>query len=593
MRRRTKIVATLGPASSEPGILAEMLRAGVDVVRINLSHGTAAEHRHRLDLARQAAVELGYSHVATLFDTRGPEIRVGDLGEAGLMLADGETVAVFPAGAAGPGTAGTARGIEKFIPVQYAGITKTVQPDDLILLDDGNLTLQVLAVTDKHVVCRVVAGGLLLSRKKVSLTRVPSDLPPLPDEDIEDIRLGVELGIDFVAASFIRNAEDVIAVRRVIEQFGGDQSIVAKIENPAAVENIEGILEVADAVMVARGDLGVQLPPEEVPIVQKQIIAACNRLGKPVITATQMLESMISHPRPTRAEASDVANAILDGTDAVMLSAETAIGSYPVEAVRVMARIAMRAEAALDHESWLSRSRQRRYPTVTDAISFASCTTAQSLGAAAILTATQSGHTARMVSRHRPKAPIVAATPSERVARKLSIVWGVIPVVVTATQGTDEMIEATVAAAQAAGVVQPGSLVVVTAGIPVGVPGTTNLLQVFPVGEPLGTGSGVGRGSYTGSARVARTPKELQDFNNGDILVVPAVTPEWMPFVEKCGALVVEEGGLSSPAAVAAINFGIPAVVGVPGATGKIPSGAVITVDGKTGMIYLGSVDLR
>ncbi|HEY8449498.1 MAG TPA: pyruvate kinase [Bacillota bacterium] len=581
--RRTKIVATLGPASEDLETLTAMIQAGVDVVRINLSHGALDDHRRLVAASRAAAARAGKRFVATLFDTRGPEIRVGELGPEGLDLAPGTRVVLTADGAGEPGV----------VPVSYAGLAEAVRAGETILLDDGNLVFEVERVAGQRVECRVIAGGRLLSRKKVTLPRPPADLPPLVDDDLADLRLGAELGIDFVAASFVRAADDILSVRRVIEQFGGDQAIVAKFENASAVENMEAILEVADAVMVARGDLGVELPPEEVPVIQKRLIAACNRLGKPVITATQMLESMVVHARPTRAEASDVANAIFDGSDAVMLSAETAVGRYPIEAVRVMARIAERAERELDHDGWLRRTGPRQQPTITDAISFACCSTARALGAAAILTATQSGHTARMVSRYRPSAPIVAATPVEGVARKLSLVWGVTPVVVPATRITDEMISIAVEAAQAAGLIKPGALVVMTAGVPVGVPGTTNLVQVLTVGEVLVHGTGIGRQSRTATARVATHLDELRAFDDGDILVTPAINPEWMPWVERAGGLVVEEGGLTSQAAIAALHFGIPAVVGAEGATRRIADGAVITIDSRTGTVYRGRVTIR
>lgn len=585
--RRTKIVATLGPASDDLQTIVAMIEAGVDVARINLSHGDAAYYRYLVQTVRQAAEQANRPFTAILFDTRGPEIRVGKLQED-LALANGQAVLLWPEAAGpydGPETT--------LIPVNYAGIAEAVAVDDRILLDDGNLALRVQRIEGRGVHAVVEFGGVLKPRKTVSLPRPPADLPSLTDEDKADLRLGVELGIDFVAASFVRSADDVIAVRKLIEQAGGDQAIIAKIENVSGVEHFEQIVDVADGIMVARGDLGVELPPEEVPILQKRFIAACIRLGKPVITATQMLESMVHNARPTRAEASDVANAILDGTDAIMLSAETAAGRFPLEAVRVMAQIAERTEEALGGETIFHRSDRVRQESVTDAISTAATVTARTLGADAILTATQSGHTARMVARHRPKPPIVAATPLSRVARQLNVVWGVRPVLVTGTQNTDEMIEETLAAAIRSGVVESGSLVVMTAGVPVGVTGTTNMLQVLTIGDVLVQGIGIGKKNVKGVARVARRPEALANFEAGEILVVPEVTRAWMPYVERAGGLIVEQGGLTSFGAVVAIDLGLPAVVGAKGALAAIADRSVVTIDVRTGRVYKGNVSVR
>ncbi|GAB6875508.1 pyruvate kinase [Thermaerobacter litoralis] len=629
--RRTKIVCTLGPSTDDPQVLRRMLEAGMDVARINLSHGTAADHRRRVELLRRVAAEVGRDDVGILFDTRGPEVRVGPLPGGALELAGGQRVALVaadqaaargagaegsgpagaPAGAGGPGDGGAGGGAGApragssqagsvqgagetgpagcpVIPVSYSRVATSVGPGDRILLDDGNLVLTVEESDGVYVYCRVDAGGRLLQGKKATLPAESLDLPYLNEADRADVRLGIELGIDFIAASFVRSAADVHALRRVIEEAGGDQWVIAKIENRLGVERLEEILASADGIMVARGDLGVELPVEDIPLLQKQIIQAANRAGKPVITATQMLESMVQHPRPTRAESTDVANAILDGTDAVMLSAETAAGRYPVEAVEIMARIARRTEAALDYGQRLARTGLEEHRTVTDAVSYASCTAAENLGAAAILTATQSGYTSRMISRHRPRQPIVAVTPSRRVARKLSLVWGARALVTAAQKDVDGLIEEAMREAVKGGFVRPGDLVVITAGVPVGQPGTTNMLQVHTVGQAVLRGTGVGQGSHTGPVRIVRDPEAAGAFHGGEVLVAVATDRDFMPLIEKAGALITEEGGLTSHAAIVGLHRGIPTIVGAAGALETLQDGETVTVDARRGLVYRG-----
>ncbi|MDN5347901.1 MAG: pyruvate kinase [Clostridia bacterium] len=473
--RHTKIVCTLGPASESVEVLKKMLEAGMNVARFNFSHGTHAEHGARMAALRTAAAETGLP-VALLLDTKGPEIRLGEIAGGSAYLAWGEEVVL---------TTEPIIGGKGVLPVSYAGLPQDVKPGQKILLDDGLLELEVLASAETEIRCRVRHGGEIKSRKGVNVPGAELKLPALTDKDVADIEFGLENGIDFIAASFVRSAEDVLEIRHLLEKHRARVAVIAKIENRAGVENIDAILEVADGIMVARGDLGVEIPVEEVPLVQKIIIEKCNRLGKPVITATQMLESMIYNPRPTRAEASDVANAIFDGTDAIMLSAETAIGRYPVEAVATMACIARRAEEALRHEELLLKKGLPVERTTPEAISHASCAIALELGAAAIITPTTSGSTPRRVAKYRPRAPILAACPDERVLRQLCLVWGVEPLKVRPTSGTDEMVNTAVEAALLSGKVKEGDLVVITAGIPVGVPGTTNLLKVHVIGEAL------------------------------------------------------------------------------------------------------------
>jgi len=578
--RRTKIVATIGPASESPDMLAQLIKAGVDVVRLNMSHGTLDEHRRRIATVRAVAAEVGRP-VAIMLDLKGPEIRLGTFAAGSVMLSPGERFTI---------TSRAVVGSEREVSVELPDFARYLAPGETILLDDGNLKLTVEEISGPDVICRVVDGGPLSNRKKVNLPGIKVPLPAVGPDDLTALRLGVEVGVEFVAASFVRSAADVLAVRHVIEEAGGDQHIIAKIENAEGVENLDEILRAADGLMVARGDLGVEIPSEEVPLHQKTMIERCLQVGKPVITATQMLESMVERARPTRAEASDVANAIFDGTDAIMLSAETATGKHPLEAVETMARIAERTERALDHEQFLARRQHCPSRTVTNAVGYATCSLAATLGAAAIITATTSGHTARLIARYRPAAPIIATVTSERVQRKLTLIWGVMPLVVARAKDTDALVEESVAAARAAGLITSGDLVVVTAGVPVGIPGTTNLIKVHTVGDVLVRGTGIGNRSATGRAVVCHNAREaMQRFAPGDILVAPGTDQDYADVIANAAAIVVEEGGLASHAAKIAVRLGIPAVVDAEGATGRLPDGGVITVDAARGLVYRGA----
>lgn len=551
----------------------------MDVARLNMSHGNREVHAQAIACIREAMKAAGTA-VAIMLDTKGPEIRVTTFRGEPLTLKTGDTYTI------------TTRPQPAHIheaSVPYEPLPGQVKPGSILLLDDGKLTIEVQEVAGQDVRCRVMNGGVLSHRKKLTLPGIDVHLPVLSDEDVADLRFGVEQGVDFVAASFVRNAQDVLAVRGVIEVAGGDVQVIAKIESHEGVDHLDEILAVADGVMVARGDMGVEYPVEEVPLIQKRIIDRCVRAGKPVVTATQMLESMIFNPRPTRAEASDVANAVLDGTDAIMLSAETATGEHPVEAVATMARIAERTDDALRLGELVLRPGPGPEHTITDSISHATCTTAETLGAAAIITATQSGHTARMVAKYRPRVPIVAATPTEGVARRLRLVWGVIPLIVKDKNTTDELITETVVESLQAGILQQGDLVVLTAGVPVGVPGSTNLLKVHTVGEILLRGAGLGQRVVKGRARLVRSAAEAAGrFQEGDILVVHATDPSLEPYMQKAAAIIAEEDGPASHAAARGVALGVPVIVGAAGATTLIEEGMVLTVDTPRGLIYRG-----
>ncbi len=583
MIRKTKIVATIGPASRNLETLEKMIAAGMNVGRLNFSHGDHSTHGENIDLIRQAAEKAGVP-VAVLLDSKGPEIRIRTFDGGQADLSAGERFVL---------TTRDVVGNNSMVSVNHPGLPGDVEKDCRVLIDDGMVELKVDEITETDVVCAVVNGGVLTDRKSVNIPGCEVSMPSLSDEDRADIIFGIEKEVDFVAASFVRMPEDILAIRRLMEENGASIPIIAKIENQQGLDNLDAILRVSDGLMVARGDLGVEIPPEEVPLAQKHMITRCNQLGKPVITATQMLDSMIRNPRPTRAEASDVANAIFDGTDAIMLSGETAAGRYPVEAVETMARMAMRTEKALDCQQFLARHSESSFNTVTDSISYASRQTARRLGAAAILTSTQSGHTARMVSKYRPPAPVVAITPSMKVVRQLLLCWGVVPLQGRKTDNTDQMIYEAISTALDKEIIAKGDLVVITAGVPVGVPGTTNLLKVHLVGDVVVRGTGIGQQPVVGPVCVAVNAREASEkLKPGHILVTGSLDREMVPHLGKITAIIAEEGGLTSHAAIVGLDMGIPVVVGAEGATTLLDDGQVVSIDTGRGLVYRGEANV-
>ncbi|AHF06941.1 pyruvate kinase [Desulfitobacterium metallireducens] len=576
--RRTKIVCTIGPASETPEKVKNLLQAGMNVARLNFSHGTHEEHGQRLRVLKDEAKKLG-KHLGILLDTKGPEIRTGMVPQTGIELIKGASFILD--------TDIDNLGSLERVGITYTDLWQEVNPGTHILLDDGLIDLEVESVHNGKIYTRICNEGLLKSRKGVNVPGVPILLPAVTEKDISDIRFGIDQGIDFIAASFTRKASDIIAVRKIVEEAKANVKLIAKIESREGLNNLDSILEVADGLMVARGDLGVEIPVEEVPIAQKEMIRKCHLLGKPVIVATQMLDSMIRNPRPTRAEASDVANAILDGTDAIMLSGETAAGQYPVEAVVMMDKIAHHTETRYFDEQ------TSRHPqlNVAEAISYASYTIAHDLDAPAILTPTHSGLTARMISKYRPKSLIIAATPFETVARQLTLHWGVISLIIPESAGTDQLLSNAVNEALSHNLLKTGDIVVITAGVPVGKVGTTNMIKVQVIGNAVVKGTGIGRKSALGPARLIVDPKTTP-FEDGDILVSRFTDAEYISLISRAGALVIEEGGLTSHASIAALNYGIPAIVGVKGVMDKFKDGQLLTVDALSGVIYEGTVTI-
>ncbi|SDP65822.1 pyruvate kinase [Desulforhopalus singaporensis] len=575
---KTKIIATLGPSTGSVDSLVALIEAGMNVARINLSHGDRQSHRNAIDQVKQARKAAG-SHTAILLDTRGPEIRVGDLAQP-LEISAGQTLVIT--------TDQDSCGADR-IGVNYPGLASDVAVGTTILLDDGKLRLQVVDIRDDDVISRVMVGGVLTRRKRVSIPDTIVKLPSLSDKDKSDIAFGVVQGVDFIAASFVRKADDIWAVREIIEDNGGNQAIIAKIENRQGVDNLDEILEAAEGLMVARGDLGVELPAEEVPVLQKKIIQACNRSGKPVITATQMLESMVTSPSPTRAEASDVTNAIFDGTDAVMLSAETAVGKYPVQAIEFLARCANISEASLDYETILATGLKNRRKTITDAISYACCRTAADLGARAIITCTTSGSTARMVARHRPEAPIIAVSPNMENLRQLQVVRGVITLHGAAASTMDQQLDLACNIAREKGFIHHKDLVVISAGMPIGTTGTTNMLKVRQMADICFTGQGCGGGVAEGRIHIISSHMDLKTIPEGAIAVVSGTDDDILDHIRKIRGIIAETPGLTTHAAIIGREHNIPVICNVRDARTLLANGQTVTIDGNSGRISYGA----
>ena len=579
--RKTKIICTLGPSTDKDGVLRELIANGMNVARFNFSHGSHEEHKGRLDLLKSLREELG-KPVAALLDTKGPEIRLKDFKNGTEMLEAGQTFTL---------TTRDVEGTKEICSITYKDLPQDVAPGGTIMLDDGLIKLQIQTVNDTDIVCTVLNNGKIKNKKGVNVPGVHLSMPYMSQREKDDIIFGIEQGFDFIAASFVRTAQDVYEIRNLLNEYDSNIRIIAKIENREGVNNIDSILAAADAVMVARGDLGVEIDFTELPGIQKTIIDRSFSFGKPIVTATQMLDSMIVNPRPTRAEISDVANAIYDGTSAIMLSGETAAGAYPVEALKTMSAIAERTEQEGFHLRGRMMDSNPGKISVSDATAHAACLTARDVNAAAIVTVSESGTTARLLSKYRPQQPIIACVMREQVQRQLSLSWGITPLMMSLAHSTDELIEMSTALAKENGYLHNGELAVVTAGVPVGVSGTTNMIKIHMVGNCLATGVGVGPenaevSNATGKACVCRTLDEVRaKFKPGMVLVVPSTSNEMLNYVRDAAALVVEEPGLNSHAAIAGKALLKPTVVGAVGATSHIRDGLMIAVDCAHGSV--------
>lgn len=580
--RNTKIVCTIGPASESEEVLEKIILAGMNVARLNFSHGDHAEHQARIETIRKVADRLDKT-VGILLDTKGPEIRTHSMEDGKVELVRGQRIDVSMTEVLG--------NAERFS-VSYEGLIDDVEVGDFILLDDGLVELKIDAISkaDGLITTTVQNNGLLKNKKGVNVPGVSVKLPGLTDKDKSDVKFGIDQGVDFIAASFVRRAQDVLEIRELLESNEGDYiKIIPKIENQEGIDNIDEILKVSDGLMVARGDLGVEIAPETVPMMQKSLIRKCNLLGKPVITATQMLDSMQNNPRCTRAEASDVANAIYDGTDAVMLSGETAAGSYPVEAVQTMAKIAVSAEEAQDYKKLLSDRTKSTQTNMVTAIGVSVAHTALNLQCKAIVAATESGHTANMIAKYRPHANIVAVTPYEHVARQLNLVWGVNPIVRNAEKDTDELLNTSVSATLEKGYANEGDLIIITAGVPAGRAGTTNLMKLHVVGDTLIKAQGIGEKSAVGEIVTARNYNELQDKDTTDkIVVVQSVDALMTPLLIKAAGLITVEGGLTSQGAIVGLNLELPTIVGAKDAFEVLKDDMLVTIDSEQSVVYSG-----
>ncbi len=576
--RKTKIVCTLGPSTDKEEILRQMMQSGMNIARFNFSHQTHDDHKRRSEMVKKLRAELDLP-IAILLDTKGPEIRLGLFKNKSVELKEGQTFTL---------TTREIEGTDSIATVSFKGLPDDICAGKHILIDDGLIDMLVVNTDKTEITCKVLNGGKVSNNKGVNVPGTRLSLPFVSEKDKSDLLFGIENDFDFVAASFTRTSKDIIEIRSILENNGGSNiRIIAKIENSDGVDNIDEILKVSDGIMVARGDMGVEIPFEEIPRLQKILIKKAYNAGKLVITATQMLDSMTINPRPTRAEVTDVANAIYDGTSAIMLSGETAAGKHPVEALKTMSRIAECTEADIDYSKRLLERRLEDSPNVTNAISHATCTTAHDLGAAAILTVTKSGQTARFISKFRPSCPIIGCTTNEQVYRQLNMSWGVVPVMTKEMENTDSLFEHAVNSAVERGLLHDGELVVITAGVPLGVSGTTNLLKVQVVGDALVIGHGIVHSTICSNLCVCKNEEDaINNFNDGDILVIPKTSNDIMAIIKKCSGIITEQDGAASHAAVVGLTLDLPVIVGARSATQILKSGTTVILDGTRGIVF-------
>lgn len=580
--KKTKIVCTIGPSSDSYEVLKALVNEGMNVARLNFSHGTHPEHKKRIDTIKKLRDDLD-EPIAIMLDTKGPEIRIKTFKDGMIRIEQGQDFTL---------TSEDVEGDETRVSVTYKDIAKDLKADDRVLIDDGLVEFTVISVDEKNVYMRAVNSGELSDRKGVNLPSVKVNLPTLTEKDIEDLIFGIENDVDFIAASFIRSAKDVLEIRKILESNGGDDiKIISKIENLEGVQNIDEIIDASDGIMVARGDMGVELDEEDIPLVQKDIIRKCNLKGKFVITATQMLDSMIRNPRPTRAEVTDVANAILDGSSAIMLSGETAAGTYPVKACEMMRKIAVKIEDSLDYKIIVDSTNDEHEINITNSIAKATREAALDLDAKVIIAATTSGLTARNISKFKPKSQIIAATTDEKVRRQLAIEWGVYPIRATLASSIDDLFYESINILKNIKFVKEGELVILTAGMPLGKAGSTNIMMVKTVGKLLCKGMGIGKHKISARACAAKNAKELEEnFKDGDIIVTIGVYKDMLPYIQKSSGIITVEGGLTSQGAIVGINYHLATVVGAGEAMNSIKTGDIISIDATTGEIYEGKI---
>ena len=575
--RKTKIVCTLGPSTDKGDVLRQLMQEGMNVARFNFSHGSHEEQKARLDKLVALREELDLP-VAALLDTKGPEIRLKELKGGKAELKEGQLFTL---------ALGDFVGDASRVAITYEDLHNDVKAGDRILIDDGLIEMKVVRLDGTDIVCEVINGGMISNKKGVNVPNVELSMPFISETDYRDIVFGIENGFDFIAASFTRTADDILQIRKILEEHDCKSvNIIAKIENKQGVDNIDDIIRVSDGIMVARGDMGVEIPMEDVPVIQKILIEKVYKAGKQVITATQMLDSMMKHPRPTRAEATDVANAVYDGTSAIMLSGETAAGDYPVEALQTMVKIASRTEQDINYMSRLKKRSILTNPDITNAIAHATCTTAMDLNASAIITVSNSGRTARMVSKYRPACPIIGCSVNKDVCRKMSLSWGVTPLLVELKHNSDELFDHAVDKAEEMGLIKQGEIVVLTAGVPLGISGTTNMIKVHVAGHILMRGKGLNDKVDSGNMCVVNSAEELKEkFKVGDIIVAKDTCNEMMEQIRLSSGLILEKNSINCHGAIAGLSLDIPVLIGAENATQILKSGAFVTLDGKKGIV--------
>ena len=582
MFRKTKIVCTLGPATDNESVMRRLIEEGMNVARFNFSHGSHEEQMGRLIMLRKLREEMKRP-VAALLDTKGPEIRLMEFAEGKVELKDGQMFTL---------TTEEIKGDATRVSITYKDLPGDVKTGSRILIDDGLIEMEVAEIKPTagakvqkngekpmDIVCRVINGGIVSNKKGVNVPNVELSMPYISEKDYSDILFAVE-------NDFVRTADDVLAIRKILEEKGGeDINIISKIENMQGVQNIDEIIRVSDGIMVARGDMGVEIPLEDVPVIQKMIIKKVCEAGKKVITATQMLDSMMKHPRPTRAEATDVANAIYDGTSAIMLSGETAAGMYPIEALKTMVRIAVRTEQDINYVQRFKQRKTMCNPDVTNAISHATCTMAGDLNAAAIITVSKSGRTARMVSKYRPDCLIVGACLTDKVYRQLALSWGVIPLLIEEKTQAEELFDYAVDAAEEAGLIESGDVVVITAGVPLGISGTTNMIKVQVAGHILVKGRGLNEKKISANLCVCHSEEDLANFKVGDIIVASDTNNHMMEQMRQASGLIVEADSESCHAAIAGLSLDIPVLIGAKNALAVLKSSAYVDLDCESGVV--------
>ena len=589
MFRKTKIICTLGPATDKGDVLRQLITEGMNVARFNFSHGSYEEQKARLDKLVALRKELGRP-VAALLDTKGPEIRLRDFKEGKVELKAGQTFTL---------TTEEIEGDVNRVAITYKNLPNDVKPGDRILIDDGLIGMEVVSITPVEAAkadedgnqpmdinCRVLNSGFVSNKKGVNVPNVELTMPYISEKDYNDIVFGIENDYDYIAASFVRTADDVLEIRQILKEKGGtDIKIISKIENMQGVQNIDEIIRVSDGVMVARGDMGVEIPLEDVPVMQKMIIKKCYESGKIVVTATQMLDSMMKNPRPTRAESTDVANAIYDGTSAIMLSGETAAGAYPVEALQTMVRIAMRTEQDINYWYRFHARHTQVDPDMTSAISHATCTMSEDLNAAAIITVTKSGRTARMVSKYRPATPIVCGCLTEKVYRQMGLCWGIHPLLLEEKNNADDLFDYAVDATEKAGYISRGDVVILTAGVPLGVSGTTNLIKVQVAGHILVKGRGINKKKVRGNLCVCHDMADLKQFKAGDIIVAKDTNNDMMEQIRQAAGLIVEAEDMNCHAAIVGLSLDIPVLIRAERALEFLKSSSYVELDAENGLV--------